>query len=61
MYPQAEREVKCHFPTATPTKAAAHAERNYSARQAISDAVFHRVNKALVDNQDVTAPPFLRV
>jgi len=26
MYPQAEREVTCHFPTASPTEAATHAE-----------------------------------
>ena len=60
MYPQAEHEVKCHFPAETRTKAAAHTKRSYSARQAISDAALHQVNKALVDNQDVIAPPFLR-
>ena len=59
MYPQAEREVTCQFPAETPTEAGARTERSYSARQAISDAALHRVNKALVDNQDVTAPPFL--
>jgi len=61
MYPQAEYEVTCHFSTATPTEAAVYAERHYSACQAISDAALHRVNKALVDNQDITASPFLRV
>jgi len=60
MYPQAEREVTCHFRAETPTEAAACTEQRYSSRQAISDAVLHRVNKALVDNQDITAPPFLR-
>jgi hypothetical protein len=60
MYPQAEREVTCHFPSASPAEAAIHAERNHTARQVIADAALHRVNKALVDNQDVTAPPFLR-
>jgi len=60
MYPQAEREVTCHFIIGSPTEAAAHAGRDYNARQAVSDAALYRVNKALVDNQDVTAPPFLR-
>jgi len=61
MYPKAEREVTCHFPAASPTEAATHAERDYIARQVVADAALHRVNKALVDNQDVTAPPFLHV
>jgi len=60
MYPQAERKVMCHFPALSPTKAATHVERDYIARQVVMDAALHRVNKALVDNQDVTAPPFLR-
>jgi len=60
MYPQAEREVTCHFLAASPAEAATHAERDYTARQVTADAALHRVNKALVDNQDVTAPPFLR-
>jgi len=60
MYPQAERKVMCHFPAASPAEAAAHAERDYIARQVVADAALHRVNKTLVDNQDVTAPPFLR-
>jgi len=61
MYPQAEREVTCHFPAASPAEAATHAERDYIARQVAVDAALHRVNKVLVDNQDVTTPPFLRV
>jgi len=60
MYPQAEQEVTCHFPVASPTEAATHAEQDYNACQVIADAALHRVNKALVDNQYVTAPPFLR-
>jgi len=60
MYPQAKREVTCHFPAASPAEAPTHAERDYIARQVAADAALHRVNKALVDNQDVTAPQFLR-
>jgi len=60
MYPQAKREVTCHFPAASPAEAATHAERDYITCQVVADAALHRVNKALVDNQDVTAPPFLR-
>ena len=60
MYPQAECEIMCHFPAASPTEAATHAERDYIARQVVADAALHQVNKALVDNQDVTAPPSLR-
>ena len=59
MYPQAERKVTCHFPAASPTEAGTHAERDYIARQVVANAALHRVNKALVDNQDVTAPLFL--
>jgi len=59
MYPQAEREVMCHFPTKSLAETATHAEQNYIARQAVADTALHRVNRALVDNQDVTAPPFL--
>ena len=57
MYLKAECEVICHFPGASPTEAVLHAEREYIACQTITDAALHRVNKALVDNQDVTAPP----
>jgi len=60
IYPQAEREVTGHFPAASPAKATTHAERDYIARQVVADVALHRVNKALVDNQDITAPPFLR-
>jgi len=60
MYPQAEREDTCHFPATSPAEAATHAERDYIACQVIADVALHRVNKALVDNQDVTAPPFVR-
>jgi len=59
IYPQAEREVTCRFPAASPPEAATHAERDYIASQVATDAALNRVNKALVDNQDVTAPPFL--
>jgi len=59
MYPQAEHKVTCHFPAASPAKATIHAERDYIARQVIADTALHQVNKALVDNQNVTAPPFL--
>jgi len=61
MYPQAEREVTCHIPATSPAEAATHAERDYIARQVVADAALHRVNKALVNNQDVTARPFLRI
>jgi len=59
MYPQAERKVTCHFPATSPAEATTHVERDYIARQVVMDVALHRVNKALVDNQDVTAPPFL--
>jgi len=59
MYPQAEPVVRCHFPAVFPTEVATHVERDYIARQVIVDVALHRVNKALVDNQDVTAHPFL--
>ena len=59
MYPQAECEVTCHFPGASPAEAALHAKQDCITRQTITNTALHRVNKALVDNQDVTAPLFL--
>jgi len=41
MYPQAEQEVTCHFPSASPSEATLHAERKHTTRQAIADAVLH--------------------
>jgi len=45
----------------SPTEAATHTERDYIARQVVADAALHQVKKVLVDNQDVTASPFLHV
>ena len=56
---KAEREVTCHFRPASPTEAALHGERDHTACQVISDGALYRVNKALVDNQDATEPPFI--
>ena len=61
IYPQDEQEVTRHFPATSPAEAATHAERDYIAHQVVADAALHRVNKALVDNQNVTTPPFLCV
>jgi hypothetical protein len=58
-YPQAEREVTCYFahpegPDVT------HAEQDYTTRQRAADAALRHVNSAIVDNQDVFAPAFIR-
>jgi hypothetical protein len=56
-YPQAEREVSCHFENErdydTP-------DNDFTVRQKAADMALHRVNSALVDNKDVTVPPFIR-
>jgi hypothetical protein len=57
VYPQAEREVTCHFATESDT---ASVEQDYAVRQAAADTALRRVNSALVNNKDVTAPPFIR-
>jgi hypothetical protein len=61
IYPQAEREVKCHFASSNdPEQAKIHAERSPENRQQIADTALRRVNAALIDNKDVTALPFIR-
>jgi len=58
IYPKAEREVTCYFPTEntdiTPT------EQDHTVRQRAADIALHRVNSAFINTKDGTAPPFLR-
>jgi hypothetical protein len=60
IYPQAEREVTCHFMKETPPETAMDTDRTYSTRQAEADLALSRVNSALVDNKDINVPPFIR-
>jgi len=60
-YPQAEREVTCHFRNGGNNSATGiQPEKSYSERQTIADTALQKVNSALVDNKDVFAPPFIR-
>jgi len=53
--------VKCHFTSSNnPEQLKINTERTTEVRQTIADVALHRVNTALVDNKDVTAPPFIR-
>jgi hypothetical protein len=56
-YPQAEREVSCHFEN---EKDYDTLNNDYTVRQTAADMALRRVNFALVDNKDVTVPPFIR-
>jgi hypothetical protein len=60
-YPQAEREVTCHFPNVSNTSdGTSQPEKTYVEQQALVDIALRRVNSALVNNKDVLAPPFIR-
>ena len=53
--------MRCHFASSNdPEQAKIHAEHRPENRQQIADTALHRVNTALVDNKDVTAPPFIQ-
>ena len=60
-YPQAEREVTCHFQNGNTvdTNGIQH-EKTYAERLATADVALRRVNSVLVNNKDVAAPPFIR-
>ena len=61
IYPQAEREVTCHFENENPVDSTTmDTDRTYSIRQAEADVALRRVNAALVDNKDINLPPFIR-
>jgi hypothetical protein len=61
IYPQAEREVTCHFESENPADITTmDTDRPYPMRQAEADAALRRVNAALVDNKDINLPPFIR-
>jgi hypothetical protein len=61
IYPQAEREVTCHFGSENPADVTTmDTDRTYSMRQAEADVALRRVNSALVDNKDINLPPFIR-
>ena len=59
IYPQTEREVTCYF-TAENESDTIPTEPDHTIRQAAADVALRRVNSALVNNKDVTAPPFIR-
>ena len=60
-YPQAEREVTCHFQNGgRGGMTGIQPEKTYSEQQAIADTALRKVNSALVDNKYVLAPPFIR-
>jgi hypothetical protein len=56
-YPQAEREVSCFFAN---EKNYDMSDNDFTVRQKAADTALCRVNSALVDNKDVTVPPFIR-
>ena len=61
IYPQAEREVMCHFLGENINNSIELLEEsNHIGRQATADVALRRVNSALVDNKDVMVPPFIR-
>ena len=60
-YPQAEREVTCHFQNVNADGTnGIWPDKTYAERQAIADVALHRVNAVLVNNKDVLASPFIR-
>ena len=59
-YPQAEREVTCHFHSVNADNTnGIQPDKSYTERQAITDVALHRVNVVLVNNKDVLASPFI--
>ena len=60
-YPQAEREVICHFQNGNKDNTnGIRPEKTYNERQTMADAALRWVNSAIIDNKDVLAPPFIR-
>jgi len=60
-YPQAEREVICHFQNGNEDNTnGIRPEKTYNKRQTMADVALRRVNSAIIDNKDVLAPPFIR-
>jgi len=60
-YPQAEREVTCHFQNGnTDIANSIQSDKTYAERQAVADTALRQVNTALVDSKDVLAPLFIR-
>jgi len=59
-YPQAEREVICHFQnTDDNTTNGIPPEKTYDERQTMADMALCQVNSAIIDNKDVLAPPLI--
>ena len=59
-YPQAEREVTCHFPNSNTNETAnILPDKTYAEREAVADTALRHVNAALVENKDVLVPPFI--
>jgi len=59
-YPQAEREVICHFQnTDDNTTNGIPPEKTYDEQQTMADMALRRVNSAIIDNKDLLAPPFI--
>jgi len=60
-YPQAEREVICHFQNGNEDNTnGIRPETTYNEWQTMADVALRRVNSAIIENQDVLAPPFIR-
>jgi len=60
-YPQAEREVMCHFLNSSSNNTAdVQPDKSYAERQMEADTALRHVNAALVNNKDVLVPPFIR-
>jgi hypothetical protein len=59
IYPQTEREVTCYFKREEGPNAI-HVEQDYNTRQIAADMALRRINSAIVNNQDVFAPAFIR-
>jgi len=60
-YPQAEREVTCHFCNGGNNSVTGiQPEKSYSEQQTIADTALQKANLALVDNKDILTPPFIR-
>jgi len=60
-YPQAEREVTCHFKNDNSDDATGiQSTKSFAERQTMADVALRQVNSVLVNNKDVLAPPFIR-
>jgi len=59
-YPQAKREVTCHFRNGGNNRATGiQPVKSSSEWQTIADTALQKVNSALVNNKDVLSPPFI--